>query len=188
MRFRVPLRLKSTSSLALAAAISRLGVGRCLRLPTLSVARRGAQKAGLHLRADQAGLSADFPGIDDPAGVLNGGDRARIPFPRGLDGVAVAESDPQISGKKGRFRLPENISSDFAGSLRLFHWGSSSPESGHRVQAAGTGSRRALIPTGGPLTPLTELVGSGRLKDNSKHLSERNAPPPCDAEKDDGCG
>ena len=103
MRFRVPLRLKSTSSLALAAAISRLGVGRCLRLPTLSVARRGAQKAGLHLRADQAGLSADFPGIDDPAGVLNGGDRARIPWSRGMDGVAVAKSAPRISEENKPF-------------------------------------------------------------------------------------
>ena len=107
MRFRVPLRLKSTSSLALAAAISRLGVGRCLRLPTLSVARRGAQKAGLHLRADQAGLSADFPGIGDPAGVLNGGDRARIPISRGSDGVAVVESAPRVSGKISLFRLPK---------------------------------------------------------------------------------
>ena len=187
MRFRVPLRLKSTSSLALAAA-SRLGVGRCLQLPTVSLACRGDQAAGLRLRADQAGLPAESPRIGDPAGVLNGGDRARIPVSRGSDGVAVVESAPRMSGKISLFRLSEKNASGFAGGLRLFNWGSSSPKSGHRVQAAGTGSRRALTPTGGPLTPLTELVGSGRLKDNSKHLSERNAPPPCDAEKDDGCG
>ena len=38
------------------------------------------------------------------------------------------------------------------------------------------------------MTPLKGLVGSGCLKDNSKHLPERNAPAPCEAEKDDGCG
>lgn len=53
--------------------------------------------AGLRLRAGQAGLSADFPGIDDPAGVLNGGDRARIPFSEGSGG-----------GRRCRVR-PENF-------------------------------------------------------------------------------
>ena len=47
---------------------------------------------------------------------------------------------------------------------------------------------RGLIPASGQLTPLTELVVSRCLKDNSKHLPERNAPPPCEAEKVDGCG
>lgn len=154
MRFRVPLRLKSTSSLALAAAASRLGVGRCLRLPTVSFACRGDQAAGLRLRADQAGLPAESARIGDPAGVLNGGDRARIPFPRGLDGVAVAESAPRISGKTGRFRQPKNRASGFAGGLRLFNGGSISPESRHRVRAAGMVSSRTLIPASGLLTPL----------------------------------
>ena len=188
MRFRVPLRLKSTSSLAVATAASWQGVGRCLRLRAVSLVRRGDQAAGLRLRADQAGLPADSPGIGDRAGVLNGGDRARIPFPRGLDGVAVAESAPRISGKTGSFPQPKNRASGFAGGLRLFSWGSNSPESGHRVQAAGVVSRRALIPANGQLTPLTELVGSRCLKDNFKHLPERNAPPLCEAEEDDGCG
>lgn len=120
--------------------------------------------AGLRLRADQAGLSADFPGIGDPAGVLNGGVRAPVPFPRGLEGVAVAESDPRMSGKISLFRLPKNRASGFAGGLRLFNGGSNSPENVHRVQAAGMGSRTKLIPTCGPLTPLSELVASGRLK------------------------
>ena len=99
MRFRVPLRLKSTSSLALAAAASWLGVGRCLRLPAVSLARRGDQVAG---------LSADLIGIGDPAGGLNGGARAHIPFPRGLDGVAVAEQALRMTEKTGRFRLKKN--------------------------------------------------------------------------------
>ena len=109
MRFRVPLRLKSTSSLALATAASWLGVGRCLRLRAVSHVRRGDQVAGLRLRAGQAGLSADFPGIGDPAAVLNGGHQARIPFSRGLDGVAVAESDPRTSAETGHFRLPKKM-------------------------------------------------------------------------------
>jgi hypothetical protein len=189
MRFRVPPRVRCTSSLALPAAASWLSAfGRCLRLPAVSLVRRGDQVAALQLRADQAALSADFPGIDDPAGVLNGGDRARIPCPTGMDGVAVSESAPRISQKKSRFRLQQNISSDFAGDLRLVHWGSNSLGSVHRAQAVGIGSRRTLIPTAGPLTPLTELVGSGRLKGNSKHLPERKAPPQRDAETDDHYG
>ena len=174
MRFRVPPRVRGTSSLAFAAAASWLSAfGWCLRLPTISLAHRGDQVAGLRLRADPAGPPADFPGIGIPAGVLNGGDRARIPLSRASKEVAVAESDRRISEKTGLFRMPENISSDFAGGLRPIHRRPSSPESVHCAQAAGTGSRRALIPAGGPLTPLTELVGSGRLKDNSKHLPER---------------
>lgn len=176
MRFRVPLRLKSTSSLALVAAASWQGVGRCLRMPDVSLVCRGNQVAGLRLRADPAGLSADFPSIGDRAGVLNGGDQASIPFSRGLDGVAVAESTPRISWKKGRFRLSKKIASGFAGGLRLFHWGSSSPESGHRVRAAGTVSRRALIPTVGPLTPLMELVASGRLKGQLQTAAREKRP------------
>ena len=160
MRFRVPLRLKSTSSLALAAAAPWLGVGRCLRLPTVSLSHRGDQAAGLRLRAHQTALSAESPRIGDPAGVLNGGVRDHIPFPRGLNGVAVAESAPRISGKISLFRLPKNRASGFAGGLRLFLWGSSSPESGHRVPAAGIVSSRTLIPTGGSLTPLKRPVGS----------------------------
>ena len=97
-------------------------------------------------------------------------------------------SPPRESPKKiSLSRRPKKIASGFAGGLRLFRWGSSSPESLHRVQAAGMGSR-GLIPASGQLTPLTELVVSRCLKDNSKHLPERNAPPPCEAEKVDGCG
>jgi len=144
--------------------------------------------AGLRLCADQAELSAESPRIGYPAGVLNSGVRASIPLSRGLDGVAVAESAPQISWEKRPFSPVKKIASGFAGGLRLFHWGSSSPESGHRVYAAGTVSRRALIPASGQLTPLAELVESGCLKGNSKHVPERNSPPSCDAEGDDGCG
>jgi hypothetical protein len=170
MRFRVPLRLKSTWSLALPAAASWLGVaGRCLRLPDVSLVCRCDQVAGLRLGAGQAGLSADFPGIDDPAGVMHGGIRANIPFPRGLDGVAVAESDPRISGKISLFRLPKNRASGFAGGLRLVHWRSSSPESVHRVQAAGPGSRRHWFPSSRPLTPLSEVIGS-RLTKGADHV------------------
>ena len=50
------------------------------------------------------------------------------------------------------------------------------------------GRRRTLIPASGLLTPLKRLVGSGRLKGNSKNTPERSAPPPCDAEKGDGRG
>lgn len=135
MRFRVPLRLKSTSSLALVAAASWLGVwGRCLRLPAVSPVRRGDQVAGLRLRADQAGLSADSPGIDDPSGVLNGGCRAHAPFPRGGNGVDVAEFAPRMSGKISLFRLPEKNASGFTGGLRLFQRGLISPERRHRVR------------------------------------------------------
>jgi len=129
MRFRVPPRVRYPSSLAFAAAASWLGAfGRCLRLPTVSLARRGDQVAGLRLRAEKAGLSSDFQGSCELAGALNGGDRARIPFSRGLGGVAIAESAPRTPKKTARFRRPKNISSDFAGSLRLVHWGSSPPE------------------------------------------------------------
>ena len=107
MRFRVPLRLKSTSSLAVATAASWQGVRRCLRLPTVSLTRRGDQAAGLRLRADQATLSAGLIGIGNPAGVLHGGVRAHVPFPRGRQGLAVAESAPRISGKTGSFRQPK---------------------------------------------------------------------------------
>lgn|GEM_PF-4882463 len=113
MRFRVPLRLKSTSSLALVAAAPWLGVGRCLQLPTVSLARRGGQAAGLRLCADQAGLPADFPSIGNPAGMMNGGVRASIPLSRGLQGVAVAESAPRMSGKISLFRLPKKNSVRF---------------------------------------------------------------------------
>jgi len=108
MRFRVPLRLKSTSSLALPAAASRLGVaGRCLRLPTVSLARRGGQVAGVRLRAEHVGLSAGFQGIGELAGVLNGEAQTHIPLSRGLDGFAIAEPAPRISQKTSRFRPPK---------------------------------------------------------------------------------
>ena len=163
MRFRVPLRLKSTLSLAVATAASRLGVRRCLRLPTVSLACRGDQAAGLRLRADQAGLPAESPRIGDPAGVLHGGARAHVPFPRGLQGVAVAESAPRISGKTGSFRQPKKRASGFAGGLRLSHWGSNSPESGHRVREAGMGSRRHLVPL---QWAVDYPFGSGRIATN----------------------
>jgi len=69
-------------------------------LPTVSLAGRGDQAAGLGLRADPAGLAADVSIICVPAGVLNGGVLARIPISRGQDGVAVAESDPRFPGKR----------------------------------------------------------------------------------------
>jgi hypothetical protein len=50
------------------------------------------------------------------------------------------------------------------------------------------GRRRTLIPASGLLTTLKGLVGSGRLKGNSKNTPERSAPPPCDAEKENSCG
>jgi len=75
--------LKSTSSLALAAAASWLVVRQGFRLRAVSLARLGDQVAGLRLRAGQAELSAESPRIGDPAGVLNGGARANIPFSRG---------------------------------------------------------------------------------------------------------
>ena len=82
-------------------------------------------------------------------------------------------SPPRESPKKiSLSRRPKKIASGFAGGLRLFRWGSSSPKSGHRVQAAGTGSRRALIPTGGRLTPLAELVGSRPTKGARTLLTE----------------
>jgi len=150
MRFRVPPRVRYPSSLAFAAAASWLGVlGRCLRLPAVPLARRADQVATLRLRADKAGPPAESPGIGDHAGVLNGGDRARTPFPRGMDGGAVSESAPRLSQKTGRFRRPKNISSDFAGSLRLVHRGSSYLESVHRVQAAGMGAVGHLSPAVG---------------------------------------
>ena len=131
--------------------------------------------AGLRLRADQAGLSADFPGIGDPAGVLHGGVRARIPFPRELDGFAVAESAPRLSGKISLFRQPKNIASGFAGDLRLFDWGSSSPESVHCARAAGMGSHRSWFPSGRLLTPLSEVVGS-RLTKGADHVWQSEIP------------
>ena len=176
MRFRVPLRLKSTSSLAVATAASWQGVGRCLQLPDVSLVCRGDQVAGLRLGAGQAGLSADSPVIGNPAGVLNGGVRAHVPFPRGMDGVAVAESAPRMSGKISLFRLSEKNASGFTGDLRLFNWESNSPESGHRVHAAGMGSRRALIPANGQLTPLTELIASGRLKGQLQTAAREKRP------------
>jgi len=75
------------------------------------------------------------------------------------------------------------MASDFILSLRLFHWGSRSPQSVRGYRAAGVISRRTIVPARGPLTPLTELVGSVRLKGNSKNLPERNGPLPCAAEK-----
>jgi len=144
--------------------------------------------AGLGLRAEQARTSAGLPGIGDPAGVLNGGGRALIPFSRGLVGVVVAESAPQLSGKQGRFRLSEKIASGFAGDLRLFDWGSSSPESGHLVKAVAAVSRRNSFPSCRKLHPLKEVMGSRPTKGAQTRLAERDSLPQREAETDDGYG
>ena len=57
----------------------------------------------------------------------------------------------------------------------------------HGVQAAGTGGRRTTIPSGGQLTPLTELVGSLPNKGARTRMTERDSQPQRDAETDDGC-
>jgi hypothetical protein len=162
MRFRVPPRVRCTSSLAFAAAASwQGGLGRCLRWPTVSLSRRDDQKPTLRLRADPAGLSADFPGIGDRAGVLNGGDRARIPFSSELDGVAVADANLKISEKTGRFLQPNKIAARFAGSLSVFHWGSKSPKSVHVFQAVTKASHRSTYPR---QWAVDSPYGTGRLR------------------------
>ena len=188
MRFRVPLRLKSTSSLAVVAAASWLGVGRCLRLPTVSLACRGDQAAGLRLRADQAGLPAESPRIGDPAGVLHGGARAHVPFPRGLQGVAVAESAPRISGKTGSFRQPKKERPVLQAAYAYLIGDRNLRRAGIVFGRRGWGAVGIWFPSSGLLTTLSEVVGSRPTQGARTLLAVRDSPPQRDAETDDRYG